>query len=134
MSSGGIIGKGTTLANSATSGGTYTAVVELTDVNFPEPVAADVELTHYGSSNSVEEYIAGWINGGDVTFTCNYTTANYAALLALLRTSKFWKITLPDTHTIIFPGYINKIGGAIPNKDRVTNTFTMKVTDLPTYA
>lgn len=128
-----IIGKGTTLGHATTSGGSYTTVSEVIDVNFPEPEAADVETSHYTTANGINEYMPGWVEGGDVEFEVNYNKVEYPLLQAIFKTKLYWKITLPDASTLIFHGYINKLGGPIPNKDRVTNKIKIKVLDIPAF-
>ena len=130
------IGKGTTLgmgATVATGTPTYTTVSEVFELPFPELENADVEATHYGSPNGLEEFLMGWATAQDMEIQLNYVATQYAALLAARGTEKAFKITLPDGATLVFDANVKKVGGAIPNKDRITNTVTIKPTTQPVF-
>ncbi len=129
-----ILGKGATIAHSTTLGGSYTPIGEVFEMPFPEFEAPDVETTHYTSPNDTEEYLVGWNVGNDMEISMNYTPAVYAVLLFLRRQNRFFKITLISGATLTFQANVKKVGGAIPNKDRVTNNLTMKPTTDVTYS
>jgi hypothetical protein len=130
----GQIGEGTTLGYSAVPATTYTTVGDVFDVSFPDLTVADVKDTNYDTASHMHSYIAGWIEGGVVTFQVSYSKAEHATLEAFVRVKKTWKITLPDGGNYIWVGYINKMGGAIPNEDRMTVSFSIKICTLPTFA
>lgn len=132
--SAGILGKGTKLEHSADGTTGWAAVAELYDVNLPEFESEEVDFTHYLTDNNTKEYKPGWDEGSVLAFEANYTQASYATLLGLRRLSKYWRITFADTSTVTFQGYIKKIGGAAPNKEKVTVKGEIKVTTAPTSA
>ena len=130
------IGKGTTLgmgATVATGTPTFTTLAEVFEIPFPEDEHADVEATHYSSPNGREEFLIGWATGQDMEVQLNYTATTFASLLAARGTEKAFKITLPDGATLVFDANVKKVGGAIPNKDRITNTVTLKPTTAATF-
>ena len=130
MSASASIGKGTTLGTSPDNT-TYTPIAELQDCNFPEVDCDDVEVTDYGSSQVV--FIPGWDAGQDMSFATFYTKVVYAALIALRRTTKYYKITLPDTSSVMWQGYMKKVGGPIPLKGAIINNSTVKVNSAITF-
>lgn len=119
----GIIGKGTTLGAGATS--TTTPIANMMDVNQPDEKYGKVETTEY--ADTIEQFIAGWKNAGEVEFMLGFNKTSYAANRAYLGVnSTFWKITLPlagaetTASTIAFQGCLFELGGPIPIKGKVT--------------
>lgn len=121
--SNGIIGKGTTLGAGATS--TTTPIANIMDVSFPDEKYGKVEITEY--SDSIEQFIAGWKNAGEIELTIGFNHTSYTALRAFLGTNAtYWKITLPlqsgqssTGDTITFQGCLSELGGQIPLKNKI---------------
>jgi tail tube protein len=129
-----ITGKGTTISYATTSGGSYTPLSEVTDVGIPESTVGTVDATHYLSPDNQTEYISSiWQDGSDLAVTLNYVKAQTTILHGLKGDRLYWKITLPDASTYIFPGVFTRLGGATPNKDKITQTMTIKVAGAITY-
>lgn len=128
-----IIGAGTTIGYSAIPPTTYTTIAEVFNCAMPEYDQPKVKATHYTSPNRTHEYIEGWKDGSDLEFELNYTSAERAALLGIRGVMKTWKLTYPDGATDIFKGYVSKVGGAIPNEDRVTMKVTLTLTGDTAY-
>lgn len=128
-----IVGAGTTITLSTTSGGTYTALggatSEVLDITPPDYSADFVEATHYLSPNSATEFVwNGWNTAGDVTLKVAYVAASSAAVEALLGLKRYFKITLPDTKIISFAGFISSFGTESPNKGVITQQIKIKLT------
>ncbi len=133
MATGAISGAGTTLSHATTIGGSYTVVGELIDINFPEGMLEFVDATHYTSASSTKEFILiPWKEWSDVEFEINYVSAEAVILNGLLATALFWKITLSDGKVYGFPGVLRKMGGAIPNQNKVTQKGAIKITGVCT--
>lgn len=134
----GIVGKGTTIGYSAyPTPSTYTLFAEVTgEIPFPMiQTDGDVDFTNFTSPNShVETKASGWIKTDPIDIECTYTQTQHAALVALVGTDKTIQITTPDTHTATFPAYLQKIGGTIPNKDKITTKLTLLVKGITTFA
>jgi hypothetical protein len=128
-----IIGAGTTLGYASSQFGSYTSLAELADAGIPSDTADEAEATHYLSPNTRKEFLAGWLDAGEVELDLNYTAAQYAALIAILRVTKWWKLTLPDGSLIYYQGWIKKHGGVVPNKERVQIKTTIRVTSAPSF-
>lgn len=130
----GIIGKGTTLGFGVVASGTYVTIAEVVDVKAPEISVARVDFTNYESPNStIETLPSGWLEVGDTDVDLTYTHAQKAALDAIIGVLKDFKITLPNTKTIVFTGFISKAGVEIPLKDRIKAPYTVSATTKPIY-
>ena len=130
-----IIGKGTTLSYSATQGGSYTALSEVTDVSLPTVKIGKVDVTHYLSDNNTMEYkSAVWQDHEDIKLTLNFLKAQTTTLESFVGVDKWWKITLPDGSTYVQPGFISELGGAAPNKDKVSQSVSITPTGPHTFA
>jgi hypothetical protein len=131
-----IIGNGTTIGYQVypASGSSYTTLGELVDTNTPGEKVDDVEVTNYTSPNTHKEFRPGWIEGEDVELETNYLTADQVVVNGIVGVMKTWRITLPDTHTWTWSGYINKRSNAVPNKDKINQKIGIKVADKPIYA
>lgn len=128
------LGAGTTLGYAAfpTPSG-YTTCLEVSKVGIPKVTYDEVKVTHYLSANNLHEFIAGWGNGNEVQVEANYVKAEMTSLTAIQGVLKTWKITLPDTSTWIFGGFVKEVDGEIPNEDKIMTKFTIKVTGKPTF-
>lgn len=129
----GTLGKGTTLGHSTTQGGTYTAFANITkQIKPPGAKVGSAETTCFGDDS--EQFIPGWINGGEASFTLLYITAQTSSAFALLGTDLWFQITLPDTHTWTFQGFIDEYAPGVPMKEGITEDVKIKVTGKPIYA
>lgn len=118
---------GTTYA----SGNTWVPVTVIEKIEPPAPKADDIDVTVISSANEAREFIPGWANGGECKLTVQWDSTQSAALYALFRTMKGWKIIFPDTHGVGFTGYINEFGTPVDEEGIITNEITIKVTGLP---
>lgn len=119
----GIIGKGTTLGYSATSGGSYTSILELTEVDPPDPSLMKVDFTNSQSTNVENQ--PGFSDPGESGFGGNFIKTEYAALDALRGTAKYWKITLRDSSTIVWAGWLDKCAPTVDIKGKVGAKITI---------
>lgn len=132
--SSGISGFGVTLSISDTSGGSYTAVGEILGVTGPGISMDPVELTHASSDNGFRERVSGLADAGEITFDINFVKAQMTTLYGYIRTTKWWKVTLPDSgSTWVCAGQITGIENEAPIDDRVTASITVQLTGKPTF-
>lgn len=82
-------------------------------------------------STEWKTFIPGLGDGGEVTFTIDYSETNYNTLHGILRDVKSWRITMPDGETQDFDGFITALGLTIPFDDRIVVPVTIKVTGIP---
>lgn len=130
-------GFGTTLKQAADISSLSGASVigELRDFDGPGITGETVDITHNTSPSGYREYAPGLADGGEVTIDAVWTTAAYAALFALVRSTRAWRITLPDSGaaTIDFLGQLTGLGVASPMSDAITMPITIKVSGLPVF-
>jgi hypothetical protein len=129
-----IIGASTTLGYGSTLGGSYTSYGEVVDVKQPGGQVGKVEATHYTSPNFEKEWLSQkWKERDDVGLKLNYFKSQQTLLESHLGLQQFFKITLPDGSTWVFPGFMAKIGGEIPNQGKVECEASITVTGAPTF-
>lgn len=128
------IGYGATLG--VYNGSTYDTVANLISYSSPHYSRDAVETTHMLSANRFREFVPGLVNGGETTFGINFTPATSDALLAALLSNSLgqFKITFTNGVTCVFTGVPTDYQPAEPIDDRMTATFTVKVSGKPTWA
>lgn len=130
-----ITGKGTTIGYGATTAGPFTDYGEVTDIPLPETTVGSVEATHYESpDDTVEKLSVVWQENSDLTFTLNYVKALTTTLYSQVGDELGFQITLPDGSTFTFPGMISRLGGAAPNKDKISQSVTITIRGKVTFA
>jgi hypothetical protein len=121
-----------TTVTSATGG--FTAIANLVDVPAPgAPEAEDIDISHMLSPEQYEEFAAGWANAGEAALTIQYAKVQAAALIALFRTRKTWRVTFLDNSVWCFQGYIKAYGKETPRKGYITQTITLKLSGKPQF-
>lgn len=118
----------------------FTDIAEVLDVGGPSYAKDTMDVSHSTSPDKYREFIAGFIDAGEVTLTANMTQADFAALLAKLEADakSNYKITFPDDNystlpTIIFAAHVTALGPTVPTQDKVTMDVTFKITGKPAY-
>jgi len=110
----------------------FTAIAEVANITGPGLTRDFIEVTHLGSTDGYREFITGFRDGGEYTFTVNFTHAEYLLLLADFESddSVNYQVVLPDTDTTTmdFAGYVTAIPMTIPFDDKVTVDVTIKIT------
>lgn len=127
-------------ATTATSGyGTLfkqgaTTVVEVASITGPGMSRNMIDATHLSSDDTVKEFVAGLIDGGQVTLDLNWlpTEATHVAFLTdfLAGTTQTYSIVWSDTGATIctFDGKVQSISPAAPKDDRLSCTVVIQAT------
>lgn len=135
-----IAGLGTTFerGDGNTSEG-FTAIAEVINITGPGLTRAFIDVTHLGSSGGFREFISSFRDGGEYTFTVNFTRAEYDLLMADYNSddSVNYQVVLPDTDstTLQFAGFVTALPMTVPFDDKITVDVTIKITgvvDIPT--
>lgn len=123
------IGAEITLSYSSNGGTSYTELAEVRDFKPGEMTLADVKKSHYKTPNQRHSHKAGWIDEGQATFQLAFTVEKYMELRAIAasRAEKRWKIEIHGQDPIIFDGYVNKVGAALPSEEIMTCDCGIKV-------
>lgn len=134
---------GITFSYSTNSGSSYTALGELTDITPPSISKETIETTNHGSSG-IRSYIGGLVDFGEASITVNYDPdgTDHNAIRDLAKTANdtsgtnLFKITYSDAgaSTEVFAGIVTGFEQEAPMDDKLSATFTIKVTGSVTYA
>lgn len=122
-----------TLSYSATQGGSYTEVAECCDISDDVVEVEAAKVSHLKSDNAAHEYIAGMIEPGTATIELNFLKAQLTHVMAIIRTSYWWKITDSDGSVTNFKAFYNKVTKKTSMSDRITLAITLKKTGLPAF-
>ena len=135
MSTNARIGKGTTLSyGDSGSDSTFTALAEVVDMPMPEiSTPPKVDATHYESGEYKDYVSPGFKDVGDMEIEINYEASQTETLIGLVGQVKYWMVTLPDTATFIFPGFVSKLGGSIPKENVIKQKITLAITGAIAY-
>lgn len=128
---------------SSNSGSAYTAVGEVTDITPPSVTKETIETTHHGSSG-IRSYIGGIVDFGECSITVNYDPdgTEHNAIRDLAKTANdtvgnyLFKIEYSDagSSTEVFAGIVTGFEQETPMDDKLSATFTIKVSGSVTYA
>lgn len=113
-----IIGKGCVIGFGTARAGPFTDFVELKDLIPPVGKVPKVEATHHLSPSNTAEFLSAvWKEYDEATFVLNFKKTRYTEVNNILGSSKFFKITLPDSSYFTWPGHVSEVGPATPLKD-----------------
>lgn len=114
----------------------FTPVAELLDGEGPTMAKDAVETTSGESTNRWRDYIPGLRDGGEVSFEYNLKNANLTALFTNFKvdTVTNYRIVVPSpaSATWNFAGVMTNLDPTYPQEDRMTGSFTIKVSGEPT--
>jgi len=137
----GDFGFGTLLAVGVTSANT--TVAQVVSIDGPGYSLDTIDVTaHDSSTSNFREFIAGLRDAGEVSFELNFdpdgTTHKAASggLIYILEeaTEQDWVLTMPDTSTCSFTGFLTSFEPSFPHDDKITASGTIKITGKPTWA
>jgi hypothetical protein len=92
-------------------------VAHVMDINGPGETAESEDITNHSSPQAYREKIPIILDGGDVTFDLVYvgeTGQNTLRTAFEARSVDTVVLTLPDTTTITFDGFVSNWGWAVP--------------------
>lgn len=123
-------------------GVTYTEVADLKEMGPPgSSEVPDTDVTPLTPTAGVREFRAGLVNSGEIDFKQFWNKTRHGALLAMVRTTKYWRVTYPDNATpasaskVEFQGYVKKCTTSSSGNpdDPVTIDCTVKITTVITF-
>lgn len=122
-----------------TGGGAFVVVGQIMDINGPNAETTDVQTTTRDSADVTHEFLGGWIDSGELTFDVVFDVA-LATQLTLItlhqaRSEVPWKMTWPTgtSKMATFRGYVKSVSPASPLEDKLTCSFTVKLTKKITW-
>lgn len=117
-----------------------TELAEVVDCTFPTDETDEVEATHLQSPGRRKEFIAGLIDGGEVTITNNYDPGSSTDLLLTAAkeagTTRKVRFVIPDNSgtgaadwNIVTSGFVKKYApDRMSAGDKITTTTTLRIT------
>lgn len=119
-------GRGAVLKRSAV------AIAEVLSITGPGMTRDFIDVTNLGSTGGYREYISGYRDGGELTFTINFIYAGYNNMKSDFDSdnSTVYDVVLPDAGntTLSFNGYVTSMPLNIAPDDAVTCDITIKIT------
>ncbi len=117
-----------------------TAIAQLTSISGPSISMEPIDVSHHQSADRAREFVAGMIDGGEVTVEGNLTSANSAAALLTLMANG----TLTNDATIAFPDppnltwtfdcLVTAVSTEAPYEGKISFSATLKISGLPDLA
>lgn len=109
-----------------------TAIAEVLNITGPSLTRDLIDVTHLGSSGGYREYVGGYREGGELTFTINFIFTGYNNLKTDFDSdsSGSYSVILPDAGntTLSFSGYVTSMPLSIEPDNAVTADITIKIT------
>ncbi len=120
----------------------FSDLSEVLSISPPSQSTDIIDVTHLKSTNRLREFIAGFIDPGDVSLELNHVPGSAAdtAIQALegLSTTTNFRVTFPDgtsgSVTWIFAGFLSGYEPNISPDDKMTASITIKVTGATTVS
>lgn len=112
----------------------------MVDIGYSGISMDTLEVTSHDSSNYFKEFVAGLLDGGEVTITLRFipgdtTGQKYLWADIKARTERQVIITLPDATTWTFNALATKFGDfTMGDEESVQGSLTLKVTGEPTFS
>lgn len=115
-----------------TSSETFTAIAEVKNITGPGMVRDFIDVTSLESTGGYREFITGFRDGGELTFSMIFTRDGFDDLLLDFDddNSHNYQVVLPDTGatTFDFAGYITGLPLTIVPDDAIIVDVTVKIT------
>lgn len=123
------------------SGGTAAPIAEIIDIGEFGANRADIDVTSHDSDDTATEYIAGMIEGGEVTLNCNFISGDTSGQIAFIntdlaaRTVSTYTIIMNNTNKsqFVFSAYPKSFGLKPDLKGPIKATLAFKVTGCPVF-
>ena len=107
-------------------------IAEVLSIAGPGMTRDIIDVTHLGSTGGYREYVSGYRDGGELTFTINFIYAGYNNLKTDFENDSAvsYSVVLPDAGntTLSFSGFVTSLPMNIAPDDAVTCDVTIKIT------
>ena len=108
-----------------------TAIAEVLSITGPGMTRDFIDVSNLDSIGGYREFIAGFRDGGELTFSMNFTIGGYDDLLLDYESESVqsYELILPDsgTTTFSFSGFVTNLPLNITPDDAVTVDVTIKI-------
>jgi len=116
----------------------FTAVAGVQTINGPTGSAEQIDVSSLDSTGSYREFLAGFKDAGEVSFSIWLDPADRGGLDTLYESgaTNNFRITFPDTGstTLTFAGAVTGFQIGIPTEGAITADTVIKVSGQPTWA
>jgi hypothetical protein len=124
----------------------YTQIPKARNITPPAPTRDKIDATNQDSANFTREFVQGFIDPGQVSFTCVYehdNTTQHAILndyYSGAQTQAYWKVEVRNNitdaleRTITFPAYIATASLSLETEALREMSVTLEVTGAVTIA
>jgi predicted secreted protein len=114
------------------TGTAWVSVGEVLNISGPTMSRETIDVTSLASTGGYREFIAGFRDPGTLTFTMNFTRADYEAMKTDFEsdTEKDYELILPDSEntSLEFSGLVTELPLNLDPGSQVTCNITLKVT------
>ena len=116
---------------SGSSQPTYTAIAEVRNISGPSFSRETIDVTNLDSSGGYREKIPGFRDGGQVTFTANFTETGFITLKTDFEdeNTQEYRVQMPASSgmTLDFSGFVIDMPLDIPFDDAITYDVTIEI-------
>ena len=113
------------------SGSAWAQLAEVNNISGPGLVRDLIETTHLGTTGGYKTFIAGFRDGGDVSFDMNFSRDDYDLMIADFQSDDLqdYEIVMDDSEktSIEFSGFVMNMPLSIQPADKITVSVTIKV-------
>lgn len=120
----------------------YTDLTDVVSITPPKTSVGESETTHLESASAAKEFVASWVEAGELSLTIRFHKTQFATLYGLLRATRYWKITFPllsgevTASSLKGQGFIKEIGvteGSAESDDVYDCEITIRFTGALTF-
>lgn len=113
---------------------TFTSVGDITGIDVLDIDVDAIDMTTHDSTGGWREFEAGLKDAGELSVDLNYDPSVHGTLFSAIGVEKNWEITLTDSGAakVTFAAFINGFKANAPYDDKLSGTFTLKVTGAVT--
>lgn len=121
--------------------GRIAAIIELSDIGDFGASRADIDITSHDSDNGAMEYMAGMLEGGELTVTGNFISGDTSGQIAAITTDiaastkSTYSLYLNNAgdSTFVFTGYVKSYKIKSDLKGAIKITLTFKISGAPVF-
>lgn len=116
----------------------FTAIGNVLSVSGPSRSRATLDMSSQDSPDQYNEFLGGFVNGGEVSFDVNYDPAKHDSLNEDFHDPlpRNYKIVFPDdaTTTWAFKAVMTAFEPTAPHDDKMTASLSFQVSGKPTIS
>lgn len=112
---------------------TWTAFAGVTEITPPKPSASKIDTTNFESADEYKEQEAGLAEVDDVELKIQFDKTQAAAVYALFRAKKAFRVAFADGSKWEFVGFISGYGDEVDREGIVSTTVTIAVSGKPIF-